>query len=111
VGISESKPDMDKVQTMEKNLASYAKQEAVGYICDAAAAAASGFPVCGLVRFFSDISSGFWDLFQNTPSSSSGLNEQSYEMVGLGGNVNSVTIQLYDPYNFPAVNLFESSGC
>jgi len=32
-------------------------------------------------------------------------------MVGLGGNVNSVTLQLYDPYNFPAVNLFEYDGC
>lgn len=32
-------------------------------------------------------------------------------MLGLGGNVNSVTVQLYDPYNFPAVNLFENDGC
>ncbi len=57
------------------------------------------------------MTSGFWDLFQNTPSSISGYNTQSYPDLGLGGNVNSVTVQLYDPYNFPAVNLFEDDGC
>jgi hypothetical protein len=57
------------------------------------------------------MTSGFWDLFQNTPSSISGNNTQEYPDLGLGGNVNSVTVQLYDPYNFPAVNLFEDDGC
>jgi hypothetical protein len=51
--MSEAKPDQSLVQKGGKNLASYAKQEAAGYVCDAAREAAEGFPVCGTVRFFS----------------------------------------------------------
>jgi hypothetical protein len=73
-------------------LASYAKTEAIGYVCDAASAEAAGFPVCGTIKFFSQATSGFWDLFQNTPSGISGNNTQAYSDIGLGGNVNSVTV-------------------
>lgn len=92
VAISESKPNMTKIQNGTKSLASYASQKAEGYVCGLVSENADKFPVCGTIKFFSQHSSGFWDLFQNTPSSISGLNNQSYGMVGLGGNVNSVTI-------------------
>jgi len=32
-------------------------------------------------------------------------------MKGLGGNINSVFVQFYNPYNFPAVTLFEDNYC
>lgn len=111
VGISQDEPDQSTAQESIKNLASYAKQEAKGFVCDAAEAAAEGFPVCGTIKFFTDMTSGFWDLFQDTSSSISGNYTMSYPDLGTGGNVNSVTMQLYDPYNFPAVNLFEGDGC
>lgn len=43
-------------------MASYAKKEAVGFACDAAAAELGGFPVCGTIQFFAEATSGFWDL-------------------------------------------------
>ena len=60
--ISQSKPNQTEAQEAGKDLASYAKQEAAGYVCDAAQAAADGFPVCGTIRFFTDYTNGFFDL-------------------------------------------------
>jgi hypothetical protein len=68
-------------------------------------------PVCKIVKFFSQITSGFWDVTQDTPSSCSGECSAQFEHIGLGGNVNSVAVQFYDPYNFPAVSIFEYDYC
>lgn len=32
-------------------------------------------------------------------------------MAGLGGNINTASVQFYDPYNYPSVTFFESDGC
>ncbi len=62
LGLSESKPNQTFAQKEEQNLAAYAKKEAEGFACDAAAAALAGFPVCGTIKFFASMTSGFWDL-------------------------------------------------
>jgi hypothetical protein len=31
--------------------------------------------------------------------------------MGLGGNINTAAVQFYDPYNYPAVTLFEYAAC
>lgn len=35
----------------------------------------------------------------------------SFSKVGLGGNINSVAVQFYDPFNYPAVSIYEYAGC
>ena len=90
---------------------SYAITEVKKDACDALTTAADGIPVCKIVHFVAEISGDFWDVGQNTPSSQSGLWSTSFEALGLGGNINTAAVQFYDPYNYPAVTLFEYSGC
>ena len=109
-GFSESKPNATSRQEIVDYVASYAIKGIVESACEAVKEYVH-VPVCKVVKFFSEITSFFWDEFQNTPSSQSGNLTASYNDLGLGGNINSVTVQLYDLYNFPAVTLFEYANC
>jgi hypothetical protein len=99
------------VQEGESEIASYAWNQAGGDICDTITDASDGVPVCKVIKFFTAWTNGFWDLLQNTPSSQSGLFTNTFDHIGLGGNINSVGIQLYDPYNAPVITLFEDDYC
>ena len=92
-------------------VASYAVKYLENDACEALTAAADGIPVCKIVNFVAEISGDFWDLGQNTPSSQSGEWSTNFEALGLGGNINTAAVQFYDPYNYPAITLFESSNC
>lgn len=74
-------------------------------------AMSDGLPVCGTVKVLYAVATHMWDLSQNTPSSQSGLSQTFFQHKGLGGDVESVFMQLYDPYNFPAANLYEWDNC
>jgi len=80
-------------------------------LCDTLEVAADGVPVCGIVHFLAWCWNNLWDLNQNTPSSQSGYLQTYFEHNGLGGNINTVFVQLYDPYNYPAVTLYEWDSC
>lgn len=108
--MSENKPDQTKDQKLIADVASYALSGIVSDACEAVKAEYH-IPVCKIVKFFSQITDGFWDLGQNTPSSCSGECSAEFGDVGLGGNINSVAVQFYDPYNFPAVSIFENDYC
>jgi len=92
-------------------VASYAISAVEDSACEAIKGAAGGIPVCKIVSFLASVSGDFFDLLQNTPSSQAGPYITNFEALGLGGNINSATIQFYDPYNYPAVTFFESPNC
>jgi hypothetical protein len=69
---------------------------------------------CDLVIIVFDILKHFFiadDFAQNTPSSQAGQAAANFGHVGLGGNIETVYVQLYDPYNFQNVNYFEQDDC
>lgn len=69
---------------------------------------------CDLIVIVFEILKHFFvadDFGQNTPSSSAGLQAATFERMGLGGNIETVYVQLYDPYNFQNVNFFEYDNC
>lgn len=79
--------------------------------CDALRVMSDGLPVCGTVKILYAVSTHMWDLAQNTPSSQSGASQTFFQHKGLGGDIESVFLQMYDPYNFPAANLYEWDSC
>ena len=66
-GFSESKPNATSQQNMVDYAASYAIEGIVDSACEAIKEAYQ-IPVCHIVKFFSKMTSFFWDEFQNTPS-------------------------------------------
>ena len=81
--------------------------DGIGLVCEA-----SG--VCLVVECVVEVLWHFFvadDFAQNTPSSQAGQLSAIYEHLGLGGNINTIYVQLYDTYNFQAVNIFENDGC
>jgi len=70
-----------------------------------------GLPVCGNVNNLNTVATDMWDVSQNMPSSQSGLSQTFFQHKGLGSNIESLFMQAYDPYNFPAANLYEWDNC
>jgi hypothetical protein len=95
----------------EKDLGDAGKAILQRGFCEAMRVQAGGFPVCGTVKILYSVCTHMWDLAQNTPSSQSGWSQTFFEHKGLGGDVETVFMQLYDPYNFPAANLYEWDSC
>lgn len=80
--------------------------------CAAMEAAAGGFPVCGTLKFIHDIFKSLFPNFsQNNPSSQAGKHSTYFDHRGLGGNINTIVMQMYDPYNFPSVTIWEWDDC
>jgi hypothetical protein len=57
-----NKTDQTLKQKAEEKVASYAINYAENIFCAAVRTAADDVPVCGIVKFFSSLTSDFWDV-------------------------------------------------
>jgi len=102
-------------------VASYALSEVDSYgnpvedakmvACAAISAEVAGLPVCAATEFLLSFIDSHSDWSQNSPSSQAGEWHAALDDRGLGGNINTVALQFYDPFNLPSVTIYESSGC
>lgn len=92
---------------VEKAAVKYADET----VCVSMMTATGGFPVCGTIKFLVWGWNHLWDLDQKTPSSQSGPQTTWFKHPGLGGDINTLYVNLYDPYNYPAVTIFEWDSC